>query len=50
MALAAAVWEAGAVAIGWGGDERHTAAKELARTADPRAASALREAATAASS
>lgn len=49
-ALAAAVWEAGAVAIGWGADERHAAAKELARTADPQAASALRDAATAASS
>ena len=49
-ALAAAVWESGAVAIGWGADERHSAAKELARTADPQAASALHEAATAASS
>lgn len=49
-ALADAVWEAGAVAIGWGADERHEAAKELARAGDPRAASALREAATAASS
>ena len=49
-ALAAAVWEAGAVAIGWGSDGRHQAAKELARTGDPQAAQALREAATAASS
>jgi hypothetical protein len=49
-ALAAAVWEAGAVAIGWGADARHMAAKELARTGDPHAATALREAATAASS
>jgi hypothetical protein len=45
--LAEAVWEAGAVAIGWGGDDRHQAAKELARTGDPRAATALREAASA---
>ena len=49
-ALAAAVWEAGAVAIGWGADERHEAAKELARVGDPQAAVALREAATASSS
>jgi hypothetical protein len=49
-ALAGAVWEAGAVAIGWGADEGHQAAKELARTGDPRATSALREAASAASS
>jgi hypothetical protein len=49
-ALAAAVWEAGAVAIGWGADRRHQAAKELARTGDARAARALREAANAASS
>jgi hypothetical protein len=50
QALADAVWEAGAVAIGWGADERHRAAKELARAGDPGAAGALREAATAASS
>jgi hypothetical protein len=49
-ALADAVWEAGAVAIGWGADERHRSAKELARTGHPRAATALREAASAASS
>lgn len=49
-ALADAVWEAGAVAIGWGADERHQSAKELARTGDPLAATALREAASAASS
>jgi hypothetical protein len=48
--LADAVWEAGAVAIGWGADERHQEAKELARTGDPRAAAALREAASAVSS
>jgi hypothetical protein len=49
-ALADAVWKAGAVAIGWGADERHQAAKELARTGDAQAASALREAASASSS
>jgi len=43
--LADAVWVAGAVAIGWGSDGRHTEAKELARTQDPRAAVALRSAA-----
>jgi hypothetical protein len=48
--LADAVWNAGAVAIGWGADERHQGAKELARAGDPQAASALREAASAASS
>jgi hypothetical protein len=49
-ALAAAAWEAGAVAIGWGADERHEAAKELARAGDPQATRALREAGIAASS
>jgi hypothetical protein len=49
-ALAEAVWEAGAVAIGWGSDGSHQAAKELARSGDPQAAQALREAAMAASS
>ncbi|HEY5317148.1 MAG TPA: hypothetical protein VIJ20_04155 [Solirubrobacteraceae bacterium] len=43
--LADAVWMAGAVAIGWGADERHAQAKELARTQDPGAAAALRSAA-----
>jgi hypothetical protein len=43
--LADAVWDAGAVAIGWGGSDEHAAAKELARRGDPRAARALREAA-----
>ncbi len=46
--LAAAVWEAGAVAIGWGASAEHAAAKSLARAADPRAAEALRAAAHAA--
>jgi hypothetical protein len=49
-ALAEAVWEAGAVAIGWGAHERHRSAKELARTGDPQAATALREAASVGSS
>lgn len=43
--LAAAVWEAGAVAIGWGPSEQHAAAKQLARAGDPQAAAALRGAA-----
>ena len=43
--LADAVWEAGAVAVGWGASERHVAAKRLARTGDPGAAEALRTAA-----
>lgn len=41
--LADAVWAAGAVAIGWGGDARHARAKELARTQDPAAVAALRD-------
>ena len=45
-ALVDAVWTAGAVAIGWGTDERHAQAKELARTGDPAAAAALTNAAT----
>ncbi len=40
--LAQAVWDAGAVAIGWGSSEQHAAAKQLARAGDPRAAEALR--------
>jgi hypothetical protein len=43
--LAAAVWEAGAVAVGWGPTKEHAAAKNLARAGDPRAAQALRAAA-----
>jgi hypothetical protein len=43
--LADAVWEAGAVAIGWGDGPAHSAAKELARTQDRGAAAALRAAA-----
>jgi hypothetical protein len=41
-ALAEAVWEAGAVAIGWGGSPDHEAAKGLARDGDPLAAVRLR--------
>jgi len=40
-ALAAAVWEAGAVAIGWGGSRRLEDAKRLARAGDPRARGSL---------
>jgi hypothetical protein len=43
--LAAAVWEAGAVAGGWGPSEEHGAAKRMARSGDPAAADALRAAA-----
>jgi hypothetical protein len=43
--LAEAVWEAGAVAVGWGATPAHEAAKTLARTGDSRAAEALRAAA-----
>jgi hypothetical protein len=45
--LAAAVWEAGAVAVGWGAGEEHQAAKALARANTPGAADALRAAARA---
>jgi len=45
--LAEAVWEAGAVAVGWGTSERHAAAKALARRGDPGAEAALRHAAAA---
>ena len=43
--LAEAVWEAGAVAVGWGPTPDHEAAKALARAGDSGAASALRAAA-----
>jgi hypothetical protein len=43
--LAEAVWEAGAVAVGWGASRDHEAAKVLARSEDRRAAAALRDAA-----
>jgi hypothetical protein len=40
-ALADAVWQAGAIAIGWGGSDRHEQAKQLARVGDPGARAAL---------
>lgn len=43
--LAAAVWVAGARAIGWGGGPEHEAAKALARSEDPSAREALLRAA-----
>jgi hypothetical protein len=43
--LADAVWDAGAVAIGWGSSPAHEDAKALARRGDPDAISALRTAA-----
>lgn len=43
--LAAAIWEAGARAVGWGPSAEHAQAKELAREASPRALSAMRAAA-----
>jgi hypothetical protein len=43
--LADAVWEAGAVAIGWGDTAELAAAKARARAGDSRATDALREAA-----
>ncbi len=46
--LAEAVWEAGAVAVGWGATPDHGAAKALARAGDSSAAEALRAAARAA--
>jgi hypothetical protein len=46
--LAAAMWEAGAVAIGWGSTPEHASAKTLARAQDAGATAALRAAARAA--
>jgi hypothetical protein len=43
--LARAVWEAGAVAVGWGPSDGHRRAKERARAHGPDASEALREAA-----
>jgi hypothetical protein len=43
--LAGAIWEAGALAVGWGGSPANAAAKTLAREGDPGAAQALRNAA-----
>lgn len=42
--LAAAVWQAGAVAIGWGGSVAHADAKELARAGSGQALAAMRDA------
>jgi hypothetical protein len=44
-ALAGAVWEAGAAAVGWGPAAGHHGAKALARAGHPDALDALREAA-----
>jgi hypothetical protein len=44
--LAQAVWDAGAVAIGWGSTAAHRAAKDLVRCGAPGAAEALRAATT----
>jgi hypothetical protein len=46
--LADAVWEAGAVSVGWGASEAHRAAKSRARAQHPDATGALRAAAAAA--
>ena len=43
--LAEAVWDAGAVAVGWGATPGHETAKALARAGDSTAAEALRAAA-----
>lgn len=43
--LAEAVWEAGAVSVGWGPTEDHRRAKERARAQHPDACDALRQAA-----
>jgi len=45
--LAAAVWEAGAVSVGWGPSDAHAEAKARARAQDPGATDALRAAACA---
>jgi hypothetical protein len=45
--LASAVWEAGAVSVGWGPSDDHQRAKERARAHEPDAPSALRDAAKA---
>ena len=39
--LARAIWDAGAVAIGWGASPEHAAAKQLARAGDAAAVTAL---------
>jgi len=47
--LAQAVWEAGAISVGWGSSDAHSEAKIMARAHDPGAADALRAAACAVS-
>jgi hypothetical protein len=47
LELAEAVWDAGAVAIGWGATEHLQEAKAMARRGDPGAPKALRAAALA---
>jgi hypothetical protein len=42
--IAQAVWEAGAVAVGWGSSDTHQSAKALVRTQDPAAGPALKAA------
>lgn len=42
--LAAAIWSAGARAVGWGPSERHREAKELVRAGAPEALAAMRRA------
>ena len=44
--LATAAWEAGAVAIGWGGSDAHETAKARARAEDPGSLAALRQVAS----
>jgi hypothetical protein len=41
--LAQAVWEAGAISVGWGPSDQHRRAKELARAHAPNARVALRQ-------
>jgi hypothetical protein len=43
--LAQAVWEAGAISVGWGASDAHRRAKAKARALEPGAAAALRTAA-----
>jgi hypothetical protein len=50
QALADAVWEAGAVAVGWGASKEHAVAKARARAGDERATDALQTVARALSS
>jgi hypothetical protein len=47
LELAAAVWTAGARAVGWGSSEQHSQAKHLVYAGDPRAIEAMRTSAVA---